>query len=149
MLARISTIFDCTEETFWGEILKPQSLQYVSSPILSFRSLREGELEEEWETDIDYDLKLSFLFILPLGRHRIRLTKIDKESNTIVSNESGRLVPVWNHTIRFHQIEGNRLFYSDEVEIRAGLLTSAIWFFAHFFYRHRQRRWKRLLKEVG
>jgi hypothetical protein len=34
--------------------------------------------------------------------------------------------------------------YRDRVEVRAGVLTPFIWVFAQIFYRHRQRRWRRL-----
>lgn len=77
---------------------------------------------------------------MPAGEHRITLERIDLKANLIESKESGALVPVWNHTIRFHPLEDDRLHYTDEIEIQAGLLTGFIWIFAHHFYRHRQRR---------
>jgi hypothetical protein len=147
MIAIISTVLDTNENDFWEKIIQPKSLQFVSAPILNFQSLRAGELEVEWETGKLYEVKLYFLNFLPLGHHRITLTTIDRETNTIVSNESGLLAPVWNHAIRFNQIEENKIHYMDEIEIQAGLLTVFIWVFAHIFYRHRQRRWKILLEE--
>ena len=54
--------------------------------------------------------------------------------------------PVWNHTIRFRPLENGKLHCTDEIEIQAGLLTGVVWAFAHVFYRHRQRRWRRLLR---
>lgn len=146
MIVRISTYFDCTEEKLWKKIIEPKSLQFVTAPILSFRPLVKGELDGEWVIDKTYELKLYFLNILPLGRHRIKIVTIDRESNTIVSNESGTLAPVWNHTIRFDKGEQNKLNYTDEIEIKAGWLSMAIWAFAHLFYRYRQKRWKILLK---
>ena len=95
----------------------------------------------------DNELKLYFLKVIPLGRHSIQLVTIDKERNTIASRESGLLARVWNHSIRFRQVEGGKVSYTDEIEIRAGWLTPAIWLFAHLFYRHRRRRWKALLKQ--
>ncbi len=47
----------------------------------------------------------------------------------------------------FRKIEQNKLLYTDEIEIKAGMLTPAIWIFARLFYRHRQKRWKMLLKQ--
>lgn len=146
MIARISTYFNCTEEQLWKRIIEPKSLQFVASPILDFTPLIKGELDGDWVVGRTYDLKLRFLNILPLGHHRIRLVTIDRGSNTIESNESGLLAPVWNHTIRFRQVEEGRLRYTDEIEIQAGWLTAAIWVFAQVFYRHRQKRWKILLK---
>jgi hypothetical protein len=147
MIARISTILDVTEEDFWKKIMEPRSLQFVASPILSFRPTSTGEFDGEWVEGKTYDLKLYFLKIVPLGHHKIKLVKIDRKSNTIASNESGTLARVWNHTIWFRKAEQNELLYTDAIEIKAGLLTPAIWLFACLFYRHRQRRWKTLLKQ--
>lgn len=148
MIARITSIFDCTEEKFWNKIIEPKSLQYVASPILSFHPIDGIDLNTHWVTNKTYEFKLRFLKIIPLGRHQIKVITISKESNTLVTNESGTLTPVWNHTVEFHQIEHGRLRYTDEIEIGAGLLTPGIWVFAHLFYRHRQKRWKKLLKNA-
>jgi hypothetical protein len=56
---------------------------------------------------------------------------------------------VWNHNISFREVGPGKVSYADEIEIQAGWLTPAIWLFAHLFYRHRQRRWKVLLKKSG
>jgi hypothetical protein len=99
-----------------------------------------------WQKIIEPTLKLYFLKVIPLGRHTIQLVRIDKETNTIVSQESGRLARTWNHTISFREVAQNVVSYTDEIEIQAGWLTPAIWLFAQLFYRHRQRRWKVLLR---
>jgi hypothetical protein len=146
MLARISTAFDCTAERLWKEISCPASLRFVSAPVLHFEPLVAGDLDDEWVVGKTYLLRLSLFGFLPAGEHRITLVTIDREANLIESQESGALSPVWNHTIRFHCLEDGKLHYTDEIEIRAGLLTWVVWAFAHLFYRHRQRRWKILLR---
>ena len=146
MLARISTTFDCTAEQLWDEISRPASLRFVAAPLLHFAPLVPGELDGEWVVGKTYALRLSLLGFLPAGEHRITLERIDQEANLIESRESGALAPIWNHTIRFHPLENGGLHYTDEIEIQAGLLTGVIWAFAHLFYRHRQRRWKILLR---
>lgn len=146
MLARTSTVFDCTAEQLWDEISRPASLRFVSAPLLHFEPLVPGDLDGEWAVDKPYALRLSLCGFLPAGEHHITLVTIDREANLIESQESGALAPVWNHTIRFYPLENGRLHYTDEIEIRAGLLTGVAWAFAHLFYRHRQRRWKMLLR---
>lgn len=148
MLAHISTHLSCTESELWRKIIEPKSLQFVASPILSFVPVEPGLLEGDWEVGRDYPLKLYFLKFIPLGRHIIHLTKIDKAHNTISSRERGLLAPVWNHNIVFHEVKPGMVTYTDEIEIRAGWLTPFIWMFAHVFYRHRQRRWKELLQRT-
>ena len=145
MLARISTVFDCTAAQLWDEISRPASLRFVSAPFLHFEPLVAGDLDSEWVVGKTYPLRLSLFGFLPAGKHHITLTNIDREANLIESEESGALAPVWNHTIQFHPIGDGRLHYTDEIEIQAGLLTGFIGAFAHLFYRHRQRRWKMLL----
>jgi hypothetical protein len=145
MLARISTVLDCTAEQLWAEISRPASLRFVSAPLLHFEPLVAGDLDSEWVTGRAYPLRLSLFGFLPAGEHRITLVTIDREANLIESQESGALAPVWNHTIHFHPLGQGKLHYTDEIEIRAGLLTGVVWAFAHLFYRHRQRRWKKLL----
>ena len=149
MIVKISTLFECSVEQFWQEILKPDSLQYASYPIMTFRPLDGVNLSETWKVGQVYKVKLVFLNLIPLGEHAIKLKEINRETNTIVSNESGRLAPVWNHTIRFNQAFVNMIEYEDEIEIQAGWRTVFIWLFSNWFYRHRQNRWKKRLKELG
>ncbi len=149
MVARISTLLPCTEHQLWQKIIEPRPLRYVSSPILSFIPVEPGALDSEWRVGRAYPLKLYFLKFIPLGRHSIRLVKIEQEANTISSEESGSLARVWNHNIWFHADADGKLAYTDEIEIQAGWLTPAIWFFAHLFYRRRQRRWKAFLKQIN
>lgn len=145
MLARISAVFECTEKQLWDKIIEPRSLQYVAAPLLHFEPLVAGELDGEWSVGKTYVVRLSSFGFLPLGQHRIKIVTIDRATNTIESQESGSLARVWNHTIRFHPAGAGQLHYTDEIEIKAGLLTPCIWAFAHLFYRHRQRRWKKLI----
>jgi hypothetical protein len=147
MFARISTRLACTESELWKHISRPASLQFVASPVLAFVPVEPGVLDSEWEVGRDYPLKLYFLNFLPLGLHTIQLVKVDRDHNIISSHERGLLAPVWNHNISFQEIKPGLVSYTDEIEIRAGWLTPFIWLFAHGFYRHRQRRWKVLLKK--
>ncbi len=146
MLARISTTLNCTAEQLWDEISRPASLHFVSAPLLHFAPLVPGALDSEWEVGKPYPLRLSLFGFLPVGKHHITVVNIDRAANLIESQERGALARVWNHTIRFRPLENGKLHYTDEIEIQAGLLTGLIWAFANLFYRHRQRRWKVLLR---
>ena len=146
MIARISTYLPCSKGELWAKIMDPKSLQFVASPILKFIPVGKNIFDKEWELNRDYVLKLYLFGFLPLGNHTIRLINIDRSENKIESTESGLLARVWNHTIQFQEIEENRVHYMDIIEIKAGLLTPMIWIFAHLFYRHRQRRWRKLLR---
>lgn len=147
MFARISTQFACTESELWQKLSRMESLEFVASPVLRFTPIEPGVSGSEWEVGRDYRLKLFFLGFIPLGRHTIRLVTVDRDQKRISSRESGLLARVWNHEISFRESQPGLVSYSDEIEIRAGWLTPMIWLFAHLFYRHRQRRWKVLLRK--
>lgn len=146
MIVRVSTHFACTRDELWQKLRKPASLRFITAPILRFASVQGTELPVAWAVDEPYEFRLYFLSVVPLGRHTIRLVRIDEAAGTIVSQESGRLARVWNHTISVCEVAPGSTSYLDEIEIRAGWLTPAIGLFAQLFYRHRQRRWKVLLR---
>ena len=118
---------------------------HVASPILKFKPQKGFFVPEKWSLGTEYKLKLSFFGIIPVGNHFIKLVELNREENRIISNEHGRLTKVWNHIIKFHAIDDQAVVYTDEIEIKAGILTLSIWLFAHILYRYRQNRWKKLL----
>lgn len=146
MTARITTTLPCTAAELWRHIADTRSLVHVCRPVLGFVRADGRELSGPWEVGLPYELKLRFLMVVPMGRHVIRLETVDPGRNLIISRENGLLARVWNHTITFEEVSPGRLRYTDEIEIRAGLLTPAIWLFAQLFYRHRQRRWKQVVR---
>ena len=146
MIARISTYLSCPEDELWQKIIEPGSLAFVASPVLKFVPMSPGALSGEWHVGVPYPLKLYLFGVIPMGRHTIKLVRIDKDTNTIESQETGRLARVWNHTIYFREETPGVVRYTDEIEIHAGWLTPGVWLFSQLFYRHRQRRWKVLLK---
>lgn len=148
MIARISTTIAADEEKMWDELQKTSSLMHVAAPILIFKSRTGRELPAKWETEKRYQLRIYAFGFVPLGIHDIFVKRIDPDRKEIFTHESGLLAKTWNHFIRIEKINENTLRYSDEIEIKAGVLTVFIWLFAHIFYRHRQRRWKALLTGV-
>ncbi|HPQ45424.1 MAG TPA: hypothetical protein PKZ42_14480 [Syntrophales bacterium] len=145
MRARISTIIKTNEDRIWDELQKVSSLLYVASPILQFKPQKDHPLPERWTIGKEYKLRLSLLGIIPLGDHFITLVALDRKERTIISNEHGTLTNAWNHTIRLEAIDDQTTEYTDEIDIHAGILTCSIWLFSYVFYKHRQRRWKKLL----
>ncbi|MBI9086035.1 MAG: hypothetical protein JEZ11_20720 [Desulfobacterales bacterium] len=145
MKAIISTTINTQENRMWDELQKISSLMHVASPLLEFKPLSGSRFPKLWHVGEEYQLKLFFLGIVPLGRHSIKLVEIDPEKKEIISNENGLFTKTWNHRIKIETIDSHRITYTDEIEIKAGVLTVSIWLFAHLFYRHRQRKWKQLI----
>ncbi|HBE68925.1 MAG TPA: hypothetical protein DDW52_12325 [Planctomycetaceae bacterium] len=147
VLIKISCRLLTTEEKLWEKLGKPESLQFIASPVLKFVPQDGQDLGARWRIDHVYQLKLYLFGFIPLGRHDIQLVNIDRNTNTILSKESGSLTRVWNHRIHFYEEAKGVVSYADQIEIEAGLLTPLIWVFAQLFYRYRQRRWSSLLRQ--
>ncbi len=147
MFVEVSTQLPATESEFWEKISTQESLQFIAAPLVTFKPVNHESSHNTWEIGRNYLFKLYFLGCIPLGAHTIHIIKRDDRKNIISSNESGLLVPVWNHKISFKEIQPGLLSYRDEIEFDAKWLTPFVYFFAQIFYRHRQRRWKKLLKK--
>jgi hypothetical protein len=145
MKAKIQTVINVPAEKMWNELQMVSSLRHVAAPLLGFSACNDRPLPERWAIGEAYHLRISLFGLIPLGRHTIVIDAIRPDARAIVSKEHGRLARVWNHMIRIDPIDERRILYTDEIEIQAGILTVFVWLFAHVFYRHRQRRWKRLL----
>lgn len=120
---------------------KVSTLQHVSSPLLTFRFV--NQTPTEWREGSEYELKLRILGILPAGRHLIQIAELSEDK--VSSVEHGLLAKTWNHDILLESQSDGQTLYTDIIEIRSGVLTPLVWLFAWFFYRHRQKRWRKML----
>ncbi len=145
MKLSVSTVFRTDEATMWEKLVQVATLQHVAAPWLVFEFRDPPEAPRAWAVDTPYRVSLSLFGVIPLGHHEIRIVEIDTDQKVLVSNEHGRLTKQWDHRITLEPIDQSHLRYTDQLEIRAGLLTLPVWLFAQLFYRHRQRRWAALL----
>lgn len=146
MRVRVETVLRASSAHLWSLLRYPASLLHVCRPVLHFTFAHPAEAELPWKAGVPYRLKMYLFGFIPLGAHTLSLDVLDEQRRTIVSRETGTLAKVWNHTISLWDEGQGEVRYVDEIEIRAGLLTLPIVAFAHVFYRHRQRRWKQLLR---
>jgi hypothetical protein len=83
---------------------------------------------------------------MPLWVHQISFKDISDSEMTMLTHECGGVIKTWNHNIIVQRIDTDSCNYTDNVEIKAGVLTPLIWLYAHLFYRYRQFRWRFLIK---
>ncbi len=148
MKLKISSILNSTPEKIFSELQKPSLLREVASPILGLKPVDRQQFPKKWEIGKVYTFNLYLLMCLYIGKHSISIKKIDHTKNQMISNESGFLTKTWNHTISVDKHANLKSYYSDEVEIQAGILTIFIWLFANLFYRHRQKKWKKIAEQL-
>ena len=63
---------------------------------------------------------------------------------SIRDNGHGAMIKTWDHMIEVAP-DGDGTRFTDRVTVDAGWLTPFVALFARVFYRHRQRRWRRLI----
>ena len=111
-----------------------------------YKPVEPETLPPAWEAGKDYLVRLYLLGIIPMGQHRIGIEYFDKEAMQAKSDESGTIAKLWSHVMTVKPYDQDSTFYTDEIEIKAGIWTVFVWLFASYFYRHRQRKWKSLFK---
>lgn len=148
---RITSEFDCTPERAWTELLRTRLLEYVVRPLVVFEPLDPDPLPTLW-SEGEYLVRIRLFGRLPLGTHTIRIgiptveTTPGSQRYQLRDDGSGTLLSTWDHRITIEETADGRTRYTDDVEVRAGLLTPLFWLLAQLLYRHRQRRWGRLVR---
>jgi ligand-binding SRPBCC domain-containing protein len=146
MKISISTILDAPVQQVWDHVQTSRLLDYVAAPFIRFVPDNKSTYPERW-TKGEYRVRMMLFGIMPIGWQIIGISypAVD-DSNTYLLRDNGRgaLIKKWDHLITVKMRDGNHTEYSDDVEIKAGLLTPFVTLYASFFYRHRQRRWRRL-----
>lgn len=144
MRVKISTRLSAAPGRVFEKLQQPALLVEIASPICIIEPVKPDHLPERWHVDREYTFRMTLFKVLPIGRHTIRLVEIDTLNYRISSNESGKMVRVWNHLITLEEESDGSTTYTDDVEIEAGIRTPLIWLFAQLFYRHRQRKWRKI-----
>lgn len=149
MNVKITSIFNASPERVWQEVSTSRLLLYVASPILEFVPIGNEPLPAIWSPG-EYMVQMKLLGIVPLGKQAIAISfPTPPEAGkhySVLDDGKGQIASTWRHLITIEDSGDGRTLYTDEVTVKAGVLTVFIWVFANFFYRHRQNRWKRLIQ---
>lgn len=145
----VKTVLDASAERIWAEVKTPRLLNYVAAPLILFDLIDPPTMPAHWG-DGRYLVSMRFLGLIPIGRQWIVTSTLLPEDQArgvfrIRDNGIGDIAKVWDHLIVIEAQADGRTSYRDEVEVKAGVLTLGVWLFAHWFYRHRQARWRRLV----
>jgi hypothetical protein len=148
MIARISTDLDAPPAAVWEAVKWLDTFRYVTRGVLGYR-VTEGTPDDLREEMVVRG-RLYFFHVLPAWTHSIRVVRVDEQAREILTSENGGPVENWGHLIRVqHGPEPGRSRYTDQIDIRAGVLTPLVWAYAHVFYRYRQARWRRLARTLA
>jgi len=146
---RVESMLPCAPEAAWAEVQKSSLLLEVARPLVAIRPVGALALPERWERN-QVHLVRPFLFgVVPLGTRILFFERVDHERRQIQTRENDPLVRNWDHLIAVGESIDGQAIYSDRIRIEAGVLTPAVWLFAHCFYRYRQRRWRRIATRLA
>jgi hypothetical protein len=138
---RVSSLLDAPPDRVWERVCRPATLRFVAWPVLTFPDL--AGREDGWRQGETAHTRLRLLGLVPLGRHRLTLQRLDPVARELETDEGGDLATEWRHLITVGAEPQDRCRYTDVVHVRAGALTVPVTLFAHGFYRWRHLRWRR------
>ncbi|MEM8817200.1 MAG: hypothetical protein AAGE85_15345 [Pseudomonadota bacterium] len=120
-------------------------LEYVSRGILRFVPVDPHRFPEVWREG-RYKVNLYLFGFVPLGWQTIGIEPQPGSGKTwsMRDNGYGWAIKTWDHTIEVTP-RGEGSCYTDRITVDAGVLTTLTALFAKLFYRHRQRRWRKLV----
>ncbi len=142
MVIQKTTVFPAPREIVLEKLQKLETLQYIARPYATFEPA--DSATPVWTVGREASFCFKLFGFIPYGIHTIRVVRVDPGG--ISSRERNPHVQVWNHDIALVMLDERHTEYTDRVEIHAGSKTFFIWLWANAFYRHRQRKWIKLLK---
>ncbi len=149
MRAFIQSRLECEADLAWSLVQTSKLLQEVMAPLVILRPRKGETFAERWPAGRTVMCRCFLFGVIPLGTRSLHFERIDSEAREIQTRESDPLVRRWDHLIRITPTPDHACRYSDEIEIDAGWRTFFVWWFANVFYRHRQRRWRKLLRRLA
>ncbi len=149
MRVHVQSILDCPPEKVWDEVQTSAVFLKIIRPLAKVVPVDPPTFPPRWQEGATLRCKTYLFGLIPLGTHTLHLERIDPEAREIQSREHDPLIDKWDHLVRVQATDDGRSLYSDEIEIQAGFLTVLVWLFASWFYRHRQRKWRRIAKKLA
>lgn len=140
----LSTVLPCSPSEVVRHLKSPRLFLYVAAPLLRVVPQEPPSFPEEW-AEGTYRVSVCLLGFLPLGSQALVVSFPALAGGfSIRDNGCSPILRTWDHVITVEAAEGGTL-YRDRVTLQAGLLTPLVWAFMQVFFRHRQRRWRRLV----
>lgn len=146
MKAIVKTQLNIPADKAWNLVKQSQTLVYVCKGLLGFDGSH--RFPKQWRVGDTINTRLKLFGLIPAWKHSLRFILISDESMVIFTEEKGGVVQSWNNEIKFEVNSESSCFYTDTVEINAGIFSPVIWLFANVLYRYRQRRWKYLIQQT-
>ena len=144
MLVDVSTYLPCKPEQAVRHVIRSGLLRYVAAPLVRFVPRQPPQLPEVW-SEGTYRVSMYLFGFIPFGKQAVVISFPEcREAFCVRDKGYGSHIRKWDHFITIDRA-GDGTLYRDRVTIEAGIVTPFVWGFAQLFYRHRQRRWRKLV----
>ena len=140
----LTTPLPISADRAWWAVQQPALFLHVSAPLARFPQLA-GRLDP-WEAGETAETWVLVLGVIPAYRHRLTIAKVDEDARTVRTEEGGGPLRQWEHRISIDELDEGHCRYTDDLIIDAGRWTGTVVPAVRLFFRHRQRRWRRLAR---
>ncbi len=141
----LTSIFPADRHTVYQLLQGFDILKKITFPYITFKPINQGS-DFKWEVGKVFRFRAKVFGFIPFGIHTIKI--VEFSDHLIRSNETNTYVKVWNHDIILREVGKSYTEYTDRVEIYAGVFTSIVYLWSVSFYRHRQEKWIRILRNL-
>ena len=145
MLVTFSTILEADADTAWRIVKQTSTFHYVARGLLGWAGT--AEMPEEWQEGYEVQGRLVLFHFLPVWRHHLRIISVNDTKHEIKTTEHGGPMRTWNHTLAVEANSPSSCRYTDRLEVEACFLTPLAWPFVQAFFRYRQMRLRRLVRQ--
>jgi hypothetical protein len=144
----VQSTLPCGADQAWNAVQTLALLREVCWPLIRLGPTRDAALPEQWQHGATVLMRPYIFGWIPVGTRRMHWERIDPMAGEMQTREHDPLVRRWDHRIQVEPLAAGECRYTDDIEIDAGVLTLPVWLFAQWFYRHRQRRWRRVARRL-
>ena len=145
MRVTVSTLLRCAPERAWQEVQTPRLMGYVARPLVQFAPITPERFPDTW-LEGRYLVRMRLFGIFPSGTQWIVIRRAAGPEYELFDDGHGELITQWRHHITLRRTPEGFTHYTDTVDLKAGWLTAGMGLYAHLYFRHRQRRWRRLVR---
>ncbi|HYO26065.1 MAG TPA: hypothetical protein VEQ85_14070 [Lacipirellulaceae bacterium] len=150
MRTLIQSELPCDADDAWRRVQTLELLREVCWPLITLRPAAGAtSLPAQWQAGESVVMRPRLFGLIPLGARVLYWERIDSTAREMQTREHDPLIRRWDHRIHIEPLGAGACRYTDDVEVSAGVLTLPVWLFTQWFYRHRQRRWRRVARRIG
>jgi hypothetical protein len=144
MRVHVRTLLPCSVEQAWEAIQSTTLLMEVTPRSRDSVVIAPDPMPKLWT-----DAKSIRLRLPGFGERVINIELVDAAAHVIRTQESDSIVKRWQHRMEVQPGPQGQAYYSDTVDIDAGIFTLPVYTLAQFLYRYRHRGWLKIAKRIS